>query len=100
MPRCMQATHLDAMRTTLTLDDQLLRQLRARAASSGKPFRQVVHEVLRAGLADRAPADRPPYRCPSFSIGGLAAGVDLDKALRLAGELEDEALAEKLRQGR
>lgn len=96
----MQAMHLDAMRTTLTLDDQLLRQLRARAASSGKPFRQVVDEVLRAGLAGRAPADRPPYRCPSFSIGGLAAGVDLDKALRLAGELEDEALAEKLRQGR
>jgi len=56
--------------------------------------------VLRAGLAGRATADRPPYRCPTVSIGGLAAGVDLDKALHLAGELEDEALAEKLRQGR
>ncbi len=92
--------HLHAMRTTVTLDDHLLRQLRAMAASSGKPFRQVVNEVLRSGLASRVPADRPPYRWPSFSIGGLAAGVDLDQALRLAGELEDEALAEKLRQGR
>jgi hypothetical protein len=100
MSGCLRVMHLDAMRTTVTLDDQLLRQLKARAASSGKPFRQVVNEVLRAGLASQAPADRPPYRCPSFSIGGLAAGVDLDKALLLAGELEDEALAEKLRQGR
>ena len=88
------------MRTTLTLDDQVLRQLRARAASSGKPLKEVVDEVLRAGLASPGAGERPAYQCPSFSIGGLKPGVDLCKALLLAGELEDESRAEKLRQGR
>jgi hypothetical protein len=50
-------------------------------------------------VAGQAP-QRQPYRCPSFSIGGLAPGVDLTKANQLAAALEDELLIEKLRQGR
>ena len=38
------------MRTTLTIDDALLRQLRQKALDSGKPFKRVVNETLRAGL--------------------------------------------------
>jgi hypothetical protein len=33
----LKRQHLDAMRTTLTIDDELLRQLRQRALDSGKP---------------------------------------------------------------
>ena len=40
------------------------------------------------------------YRCPSFSIGALAPGVDLTKANQLAANLEDDLLIEQLRQGR
>ena len=47
-----------------------------------------------------AVARREPYRCPTFSIGAVAAGVDLTKASQLAAALEDEALIERLRQGR
>jgi len=46
MPCCDCITHLDAMRTTLTIDDGLLRQLRQKALVSGKPFKQVVNETL------------------------------------------------------
>lgn len=88
------------MRTTLTIDDALLRQLRQKALDSGKPFKQVVNDTLRAGLNQAASPRREPYRCPSFSIGALAPGVDLTKANQLAAALEDEALIEKLRQGR
>jgi len=88
------------MRTTLTIDDALLRQLRQKALDTGKPFKQVVNDTLRAGLSQAASAKREPYRCPSFSIGALAPGVDLTKANQLAADLEDEALIEKLRQGR
>jgi hypothetical protein len=88
------------MRTTLTIDDALLRQLRQRAVDSGKPFKQVVNDTLRAGLARPAARPREPYRCPTFSMGALAPGVDLTKANQLAAALEDEALLEKLRQGR
>ncbi len=88
------------MRTTLTIDDTLLRQLRQKALDSGKPFKQVVNDTLRAGLKQPAAPQREPYRCPSFSIGALAPGVDLTKANQLAAALEDEALIENLRQGR
>ncbi len=88
------------MRTTLTIDDSLLRQLRQKALDSGKPFKQVVNETLKAGLNPSVVARREPYRCPSFSIGAVAPGVDLTKANQLAAALDDEALMEKLRQGR
>ena len=39
------------MRTTLTIDDHLARALKERAHRSGKPFKQIVNETLRAGLA-------------------------------------------------
>ncbi|MCS5691404.1 hypothetical protein NZK33_05320 [Cyanobium sp. FGCU-6] len=89
------------MRTTLTIDDGVLRQLRRKALDSGKPLKQVVNEVLRAGLQRPEPsAPRVPYRLPTFAIGALAPGVDLTKAQALAAALEDEARIEKLRQGR
>ena len=46
------------MRTTLTIDDALLRQLRQKALDSGKPFKQVVNDTLRAGLVPATPARR------------------------------------------
>lgn len=88
------------MRTTLTIDDALLRQLRQRALDSGKPFKQVVNDTLRAGLAGGPTHQREPYHCPSFSIGALTPGVDLTKANQLAASLEDDLLIEQLRQGR
>jgi len=100
MPRCLLRTHLDALRTTLTLDDQVLRQLRAKAASSGKPFKAVVDEALRAGLAAPVPRSRPAYVCPAFAMGLPQGAIDFSKALQLAGELEDQARFEKLEQGR
>ncbi len=39
------------MRTTLDINDATLRELRARAAATGRPFREVVDEALALGLA-------------------------------------------------
>jgi len=83
----------DAMRTTLTIDDALLRQLRQQALDSGKPFKQVVNETLQAGLRQAQAVPREPYRCPSFSIGGLAPGVDLTQANQLAAAQAGQKLA-------
>lgn len=85
------------MRTTLTLDDQLAKALKSVAHRSGKPFKQVVNETLRAGLAaKRQPGRARPYRVKPVSLGGVLAGIDLDKALRLADMLEDREIARKL----
>jgi len=42
---------------------------------------------------------RKPYVCPTFSIGALAPGVDLNKANLLAAALEDEERIAKMLQG-
>ena len=85
------------MRTTLTLDEQIARALRNAAHRTGKPFKQVVNETLRAGLvASDAPAKPRRYRIRAASLGGVMPGVDLRKALRLADALEDEEIAREL----
>jgi hypothetical protein len=85
------------MRTTLTIDDQIAKTLKALAHRSGKPFKQVRNETLRAGLAARqAPARAKPYRLKPVSLGGVLPGVDLRKALQLAATLEDEGIVRKL----
>ncbi len=83
------------MRTTLTLDESLVRELKKRAAASGRPFKVVVNEALARGLAT---ASRPAkaYRLRTVALGGTHEGVDLTKALRLAAALEDEEWARKL----
>jgi len=84
------------VRTTLTLEKDLALELREEARRSGRPLKRIVNETLRAGLAARkAPASRR-YRLTPVSLGGVTPGVDLDKALRLADALEDEAIARKL----
>lgn len=85
------------MRTTLTLDDELAQLLKQRALQSGRPFKQVVNECLRAGLEQigNIPSQRP-YRLNPVPMGQPARGIEFDKALQLAGNLEDEELARKL----
>ena len=69
------------MRTTLTLDADVAADLKRRARKTGKPFRQVLNDAVRAGLrAQDAPPPRP-YRLKPISAGGPLPGINLDKAL-------------------
>ena len=55
-----------------------------------------MNATLHAGLAAQPPPPRAqPCRVKPVSLGGVPPGVDLDKALRLAGALEDEAVRRK-----
>lgn len=87
------------MRTTLTVDDSVMAELKQRAHESGRSFKEVVNEVLRAGLEQGGgpPAGRP-YTVPTARMGAPRAGFDLDKAVTLAGALEDAELVRKLEQ--
>jgi hypothetical protein len=86
------------MRTTLTLDDPLAKELKKLAVETGQPFKNVVNETLRAGLLKRNAAPRRAYRLTPAAMGVPKHGVDLDKALRLAEQLEDAAIRAKLEQ--
>jgi len=85
------------MRTTLTIEDRIARDLKQIAHHSGKPFKVVVNETLRAGLA--ASKERPKakrYRMRAASLGNVRPGFDLDKALALSDVLEDAENAHKI----
>ena len=86
------------MRTTLTLDDDLAEELRRIAYERGEPFKRVVNEALRAGLAAaRMPQRATKYRLEPADMGALRPGVNLDKALLLAEELEDVVVSDEIR---
>jgi len=85
------------MRTTLTIDDDLAKALKRRAQETGRSFKSLVNEALRIGLEETATEPvRRPYRLESVALGQVTAGLDMDKALLLAGSMEDEEIARKL----
>jgi hypothetical protein len=84
-----------SVRTTLTLDADLAHALKEKARKQRRPFKGVVNDTLRAGLAAGQPVARR-YRLKPVAAGGVVPGIDIDKALRLAEALEDEAIARKL----
>jgi len=86
------------MRTTLTIDDDIMDEIRETAHREGVPLKQLVNRLLRLGLGSRKnPRPRKRYRCPAHSLGAPVSGaLDLDKALSLASALEDAETARKL----
>jgi plasmid stability protein len=77
------------MRTTLTLDDAIDRELRELAGKHGASYKAELNRVLRAGLAAlRRPAPAKPYRLKPRALGRVT-GVDYDKVGQLADELDD-----------
>lgn len=78
------------MRTTLTIDDDVLDRARSVAARLREPFRRVVNEALRAGLQTVAePAPCRPYRTKPHGLG-LRAGRNLDNIQDLLAQVEGE----------
>ena len=75
------------MRTTLTLDDDIAAALKEQARLLDKPFRQVVNDALRRGMAPTPREDRPRFRVKPLH-GGFAPGIDALRLNQLNDELE------------
>ena len=77
------------MRTTITLDEGLVADLKRRARTEGKSVSAVISEALRAQLSKReTPPKTAPFRLITVKGGGVRAGVDVTK-LRTLEETED-----------
>jgi hypothetical protein len=81
------------MRTTVTLDDDTLALIKRRMAEQGTSFKEALNDAIRDGAAQR-PAPRA-FVTRTADLG--VPTVSLDRALQLAGELEDEELIRRLR---
>ena len=83
------------MRTTVTLDPDTAALVQRTMTERGVSFKVALNDAIREGLA---PSRRAPFRTPTHSMG--FATVNLDRALQLAAELEDEELLRKQRLGK
>jgi hypothetical protein len=66
------------MRTTISIDDGLLAEVRRRAAELGQTVSQVIEDGVRDSLLRARDTDRGTFRVRPFSGGGYQPGVDLD----------------------
>ena len=77
------------MRTTLTLEKDVFTRLQAEVRRTGRPFKDVVNECLRAGLAQRQTrlvTGRFEVRPRDF--GGLRPGLSLDNVAELLEQVD------------
>jgi hypothetical protein len=78
------------MRTTLTIDNDVLERARALSAKLHTPFKTVINEALRAGLDQvEKPAERRQYKTKPHKMG-LKSGRDLDNIQELLSLIEGE----------
>jgi hypothetical protein len=84
------------VRTTITLDPDARLLVERAMRERGLSFKEAVNQAIRAGLGERS-AGPTSYTTPR-PLG--PARLDLTKALGLAAQLEDEALAHRLAEGR
>ena len=87
-------SHYDAdMRTTLTIDDEIVDALRARARLLDLPFKQVVNDVLRRGMSPGTrEAPSPEYRgVPRHR--GRVPGIDPLKLNQINDQLDTESFS-------
>lgn len=82
----------------MTLDPDVEAKLRAAMRERGVSFKMAINDAVRSGLGGPA-AHARRYRMPTAPLG-VRPGVDLDKALTLAAEMEDAEILRKLELGK
>ncbi len=83
------------MRTTLTLDPDVARRLKARMTGQRLSLKQAVNEALRAGLAGLGRDRKVRFSVEPHSCR-FRPGIDVDKLNQLVDELEADAALQGL----
>jgi type II secretory pathway component PulF len=83
------------MRTTVTLDPDTDQLVRRRMRERGLSFKQALNELIRQGAG--APADASLFRTETASL--CTSSVNLDRALQVVADLEDDELIRRMRTG-
>lgn len=83
------------MRTTVTLDPDTAQLVRRRMTERGVSFKEALNDAVREGVLGASQG--PPFRTATAAMG--ESRVNLDRALQVAADLEDDELIRKLRAG-
>lgn len=84
------------MRTTVTLDPDVDALLHKLMRERGLSFKEALNTAVRRALL--APRTSGGYAFPAYHLG--RPKVPLERALRVAAEMENEEIVSKLSQGR
>ena len=87
------------MRTTVTLDRDAERLLRAAMHDRRKSFKETLNDAIRAGLGAKLPSkNRPRFVIKARSMG-LRPGIDPTGLNKLADDLEVDEIVSKNHRG-
>jgi hypothetical protein len=76
------------MRTTITLDDDVLAKIKTQMRKTGASFKDVVNEMLRAGLVLSEKASKQkPFKVNARPLG-LRPGLNYDSTSELLEQIE------------
>ena len=81
------------MRTTVTLDDDVVQLLRQRMKEQRVSFKKALNEAVRAAAAQRPRSSEIVTRTADLGV----PAINLDRALQVAADLEDEELIRRQR---
>jgi Ribbon-helix-helix protein, copG family len=71
------------MRTTINLDDHLLKGLKQLAAKTGRTMTSIIEDAIRQAIRPQKPTSRKKIRLTVVDGKGLRPGIDLDDSAAL-----------------
>jgi hypothetical protein len=83
------------VRTTVTLDPDVEQIVRRHMRERNVSFKEALNDAIRGGVASSS--GRTPFRTETAAMG--ESRVNLDRALQVAADLEDDELVRRLRAG-
>ena len=87
------------MQTTVTIDPDVEILLQGMVSEQRRTVDEVVNDALRQALSGEPAPRRKPYVLQPRRLG-IRTTVNLDQALQVAEELEDQEIIRKLHEGR
>jgi len=77
------------MRTTIRINDELLRKAKIRAAETDRTLAEVIEDALRKEIDETGTGIEPQQVCiPTAGAGGVLPGVDLDDTSSLLDKMD------------
>lgn len=88
------------MRTTISFDRDIEQQIRSIVKKSGKSLKQIVNDLLRAGLSSKriSKQNYPAFKVQAKHLG-IASGIDPENFNSLLDELDAEHFRARLLKG-
>jgi len=77
------------MRTTVNINDSLLRQLKEDAARTGRTLGSLIEDAVRSAYQRRPGAEADLENLPTFGGSGLLPGVDITNMASLRDLMDD-----------